>query len=118
SLTPNRGDCLSVLGIAREISAFYHTSLKPIKALNLTPKSDLITLITGENIESHLAYYLICNHSLKTPLNVKLSLAHNNALSENDLNNFIEFSTHFSGVIMNAYSLNKTPMDLICLLYT
>ncbi|GAA8423559.1 phenylalanine--tRNA ligase subunit beta [Helicobacter pylori] len=112
SLTPNRGDCLSVLGVAREVSAFYHTPLKPIKALNFTPKSDLITLSAGENIESHLAYYLICNHSLKTPLNIKLSLAHNNALSENDLNNFIEFSAHFSGVIMNAYSLNKTPMDL------
>lgn len=112
SLTPNRGDCLSVLGIAREISAFYHTPLKPIKALNFTPKSDLITLSVGENIESHLAYYLIRNHSLKTPLNIKLSLAHNNALNENDLNNFIEFSVHFSGVILNAYSLNKTPMDL------
>ncbi|GAA8683338.1 phenylalanine--tRNA ligase subunit beta [Helicobacter pylori] len=112
SLTPNRGDCLSVLGISREISAFYHTPLKPIKALNFTPKNDLITLHVGENIESHLAYYLVCNHSLKTPLNVKLSLAHNNALSENDLNNFIEFSTHFSGVVMNAYSLNITPIDL------
>ncbi|GAA6940700.1 phenylalanine--tRNA ligase subunit beta [Helicobacter pylori] len=112
SLTPNRGDCLSVLGIAREISAFYHTPLKPIKALNFTPKSDLITLCAGENIESHLAYYLICNHSLKTPLSVKLSLAHNNALSENDLNNFIEFSAHFSGVVMNAYSLDATPIDL------
>ncbi|WP_305870236.1 phenylalanine--tRNA ligase subunit beta [Helicobacter pylori] len=112
SLTPNRGDCLSVLGIAREISAFYHTPLKPIKALNFTPTSDLITLSAGENIESYLAYYLIYNHSLKTPLNIKLSLAHNNALSENDLNNFIEFSAHFSGVILNAYSLNKTPMDL------
>ncbi|MGN8379752.1 phenylalanine--tRNA ligase subunit beta [Helicobacter pylori] len=112
SLTPNRGDCLSVLGVAREISAFYHTPLKPIKALNFTPKSDLITLSAGENIESHLAYYLICNHSLKTPLNIKLSLAHNNALSENELKNFIEFGMHFSGVIMNAYSLNKTPMDL------
>ncbi len=112
SLTPNRGDCLSVLGIAREISAFYHTPLKPIKALNFTPTSDWITLSVGENIESHLAYYLVCNYSLKTPLKIKLSLAHNNALSENDLNNFIEFSTHFSGVIMNAYSLNKTPIDL------
>ncbi|MFB1310141.1 phenylalanine--tRNA ligase subunit beta [Helicobacter pylori] len=112
SLTPNRGDCLSVLGIAREISAFYHTPLKPIKALNFTPKSDLITLSADKNIESHLAYYLVCNYSLKTPLNIKLSLAHNNALSENDLNNFIEFSTHFSGVIMNAYSLNITPIDL------
>ncbi|GAA6797391.1 phenylalanine--tRNA ligase subunit beta [Helicobacter pylori] len=112
SLTPNRGDCLSVLGIAREISAFYHTPLKPIKALNFTPKSDLITLCAGENIESHLAYYLVCNHSLKTPLNVKLSLAHNNALSENDLSNFIEFSAHFSGVVMNAYSLDATPIDL------
>ncbi|MFP6202003.1 phenylalanine--tRNA ligase subunit beta [Helicobacter pylori] len=112
SLTPNRGDCLSVLGIAREVSAFYHTPLKPIKALNFTPKSDLITLSASKNIESHLTYYLVCNHSLKTPLKVKLSLAHNNALSENDLNNFIEFSTHFSGVIMNAYSLNATPIDL------
>ncbi|AQM65771.1 phenylalanine--tRNA ligase subunit beta [Helicobacter pylori] len=112
SLTPNRGDCLSVLGVAREISAFYNTPLKPIKALNFTPKSDLITLSVGENIESHLAYYLVCNHSLKTPLNVKLSLAHNNALSENDLKNFIEFSAHFSGVILNAYSLNIIPMDL------
>ncbi|GAA7202358.1 phenylalanine--tRNA ligase subunit beta [Helicobacter pylori] len=112
SLTPNRGDCLSVLGIAREISAFYHTPLKPIKALNFTPKSGLITLSADKNIESHLAYYLVCNHSLRTPLNVKLSLAHNNALSENDLKNFIEFSVHFSGVIMNAYSLNATPMDL------
>ncbi|GAA8929297.1 phenylalanine--tRNA ligase subunit beta [Helicobacter pylori] len=112
SLTPNRGDCLSVLGIAREISAFYHTPLKPIKALNFTPKSDSIVLHADENIESHLAYYLVCNHSLKTPLKVKLSLAHNNALSENDLNNFIEFSMHFSGVIMNAYSLNITPIDL------
>ncbi|WQS46830.1 phenylalanine--tRNA ligase subunit beta [Helicobacter pylori] len=112
SLTPNRGDCLSVLGIAREISAFYHTPLKPIKALNFTPKSDLITLSVSENIESHLTYYLICNHSLKTPLNIKLSLAHNNALSENDLNNFIEFGMHFSGVILNAYGLNTTPVDL------
>ncbi|GAA7605151.1 phenylalanine--tRNA ligase subunit beta [Helicobacter pylori] len=112
SLTPNRGDCLSVLGIAREISAFYHTPLKPIKALNFTPKSDSIVLHADENIESHLAYYLICNHSLKTPLKVKLSLAHNNALSENDLSNFIEFSAHFSGVIMNAYSLDATPIDL------
>ncbi|RVZ53255.1 phenylalanine--tRNA ligase subunit beta [Helicobacter pylori] len=112
SLTPNRGDCLSVLGIAREVSAFYHTPLKPIKALNFTPKSDLITLSVGENVESHLAYYLVCNHSLKTPLKVKLSLAHNNALSENDLNNFIEFSMHFSGVVMNAYSLDATPIDL------
>ncbi|MGL2410801.1 phenylalanine--tRNA ligase subunit beta [Helicobacter pylori] len=112
SLTPNRGDCLSVLGVAREVSAFYHTPLKPIKALNFTPKSDFVTLSAGENIESHLAYYLVYNHSLKTPLKVKLSLAHNNALSENDLNNFIEFSTHFSGVIMNAYNLDATPIDL------
>ncbi|WP_187861341.1 phenylalanine--tRNA ligase subunit beta [Helicobacter pylori] len=112
SLTPNRGDCLSVLGVAREVSAFYHTPLKPIKALNFTPKSDFVTLSADKNIESHLAYYLVCNHSLKTPLNIKLSLAHNNALSENDLNNFIEFSAHFSGVVMNAYSLNITPIDL------
>lgn len=28
-LTPNRGDCLSVLGVAREVSALFHKPLKP-----------------------------------------------------------------------------------------
>ncbi|WP_104760517.1 phenylalanine--tRNA ligase subunit beta [Helicobacter cetorum] len=112
SLTPNRGDCLSVLGVAREISAFYQSPLKPIKALNSIPKSDLITLNTDDNIQSHLAYYLIKNHSLNTPLNIKLTLAHNNALSENALKNFIEYGTHFSGVLMNAYSVNLSPINL------
>ncbi|AFI05547.1 phenylalanine--tRNA ligase subunit beta [Helicobacter cetorum] len=112
SLTPNRGDCLSVLGVAREISAFYQSPLKPIKALDFTKKSDLITLNTDDNIQSHLAYYLIKNHSLNTPLNIKLALAHNNALSENALKNFIEYGTHFSGVLMNAYSVSLSPINL------
>lgn len=32
NVTPNRGDCLSVRGLAREISALYGVALKPMKA--------------------------------------------------------------------------------------
>ena len=31
AITPNRGDCLSVLGVAREIAALFNTNLKPPK---------------------------------------------------------------------------------------
>ncbi len=41
-VTPNRGDCLSVLGIAREVSAVYDVPLKPL-AIELNE--------TGEEIE-------------------------------------------------------------------
>ena len=37
SITPNRGDCLSVRGIAREISAITHSPLKPVSISTVKP---------------------------------------------------------------------------------
>lgn len=108
----NCGDCLSVLGIVREISVFYYMLLKFIKVLNFMLKSDLIMFYVDENIELYLVYYLICNYFLKIFLNVKFLFVYNNVLSENDLNNFIEFSAYFSGVVMNVYSLDVIFIDL------
>src|SRR6185503_1318448 len=38
-LTPNRADCLSVLGVAREVSALTKTRLKPVEIRAVPAKS-------------------------------------------------------------------------------
>ncbi len=48
SVTPNRGDCLSVIGIARELAAIFNTSMKysPIE-----PEEDKIPIDTALSVE-------------------------------------------------------------------
>jgi len=36
-LTPNRADCLSILGVARELSALAQSPLKPLKSVHVAP---------------------------------------------------------------------------------
>ena len=48
SITPNRGDCLSVRGMAREISAVTKTSLKPIHLVQVTPENtDVLSIVVN-----------------------------------------------------------------------
>jgi phenylalanyl-tRNA synthetase beta chain len=50
-LTPNRPDCLSVIGIAREIAAILNTALR-YPDYSLTDKRDLISTLTSVKIEA------------------------------------------------------------------
>ena len=50
-LTPNRPDCLSVIGIAREIAAIQNTPLK-YPDYSLTDKKDIISTLTSVKIEA------------------------------------------------------------------
>jgi len=50
-LTPNRPDCLSVIGIAREIAAIQNTPLK-YPDYSLTDKKDMISTLTSVKIEA------------------------------------------------------------------
>lgn len=40
SITPNRGDCLSVMGLAKEISAITQSSVRPFKVKNFKVKNE------------------------------------------------------------------------------
>jgi len=50
-LTPNRPDCLSVIGIAREIAAIQNTPLK-YPDYSVTDKKDMISTLTSVTIEA------------------------------------------------------------------
>ncbi len=49
SLTPNRGDCLSVVGIAREVSVICNSPLHTLKQQEIPPTTDTVFPITVAN---------------------------------------------------------------------
>ncbi|WP_199769190.1 YtpR family tRNA-binding protein [Helicobacter cynogastricus] len=102
ALTPNRGDCLSALGIAREISALYALRLKK------PPKLSCSSLKTSPTLPASLppcalgyATLELEEHTL--PLEIALTLALQHNLQESLIANLLEYATYLSGVILQAY---------------
>lgn len=72
NITPNRGDCFSVLGIAREVSASNQVSLTPPVFEMVTPKTDLARRVILHAPEACPRYVGRVIHAInpaaKTPL--------------------------------------------------
>ncbi|BCZ18987.1 hypothetical protein NHP190012_06290 [Helicobacter sp. NHP19-012] len=107
-LTPNRGDCASVLGVAREIAALYGLSLN---TPHTPPPQSTPPLKLAQSAQHlALAYAKLHATSLDLPLEIRLSLALQNALSQDPLDNLLAYATYLSGVILNAYP--STPLEI------
>lgn len=116
-LTPNRGDCLSVYGIARELSTAFDKDLKKHKKFE-EPKEGpvvgkLLRIVADKNLTSSLSYRLIEHQEQKTclGLRVKLYLAYVGKLETNDIMNLLHYATHSSGVLFNAYDVKTLNND-------
>lgn len=106
-ITPNRGDCLSIFGVARELSASFGIGLKKIEFI----KNDENTLGIGRFFQlshegatySNLLYKVVEFEELKTPFKIAFYLALNSNLKKEPLQNFLSYASYLSGVILNAY---------------
>lgn len=108
NITPNRGDCLSVLGIAREFATCYDLRLKhEIDMDNVITLGlgRVLQILTDDKINAHLLYRVVEVKQAYLPLDIALCLARNGTLSEDIICNFLEYGTYMSGVILNAYKL-------------
>lgn len=105
-LTPNRGDCLSILGVARELAAFYDLPLIELdKNINSHELSiGQIFEINSSNIDTFLAYKAIDFSGFKLDLITNLRVALIGKFKENhNIKNLLIYATHCVGVILNAY---------------
>ncbi|RBQ28897.1 phenylalanine--tRNA ligase subunit beta [Aliarcobacter vitoriensis] len=112
-LTPNRGDCLSILGVARELSAYYEIPLIELdKEVNYNELSiGQLFDITSSNIDSFLAYKAINFTNFNLDLITNLRLATIGKLKNNsDIKNTLSYLTHSVGVIFNAYPKDKATL--------
>ena len=107
SITPNRGDCMSLIGIARDLSVVLNLERKPLESLKSTenaPGIGRVLQITAEKgHDSSLLYCAMETEPIVIPLCVSLFLAYNDSLAKHWLLNTLNFSTLVSGVILNAY---------------
>lgn len=105
-LTPNRGDCLSVLGIARDLSVALGLtlSLRTYKDDNVPLGIGRVLQVINEGkLNSSLLYKVAQIISIHPTLMIRLSLELCGISSQGALQDLLNFSMHNTGVILRAY---------------
>lgn len=115
-LTPNRGDCLSVYGIARDLATALNLNLKetiPFKeGENVLGIGRILRLSAQKELNSLYNYRVIeLQEKIQTNLLVSLRLAQIDNLGKNSIENFLNYATHSTGVIFNAYDLSEISKE-------
>ncbi len=110
SLTPNRGDCLCVLGIARELKGIFNLSIKKPKEYISTNQIGIgrkMQIALKNKIDSSLLYKVVDFNAKYTPLKIALALGFTDNLKEGVLQNFIGYATYMTGILLNAYGADR-----------
>jgi len=108
-LTANRGDCLSIRGVARDLSAAFDI---PIKEQQVTDNDEkrgigrILALSHDKDLDVNLSYKALSLKELKVPLLVKLRLAQIEEQRECDVETMLLYVTQSTGVILRAYDQN------------
>jgi len=107
-LTANRGDCLSIRGVARDLSAAYD---RAVKKKSFNDEQDrrvgigrILNLTYDKTLDVNLRYKAVDLSELNLPLIIKLRLAQIEEQREEDIESLMLYVTHSSGVILRAYN--------------
>ena len=106
-LTANRGDCLSIYGVARDLSAALNIEMKPFEykqaermKLGIARKAELHT--QGE-VDADLRYKLADIEKSESSFLIKLRLAMVKVEADCPLSEILAYATHSTGVILRIY---------------
>lgn len=106
-LTANRGDCLSIYGVARDLSAALDIEMKPFEykqeekiKLGIAREAELRH--AGE-MDADLHYKLATIEQISNSFLVQLRLAMVNVEAEGKLASMLAYTTHTTGVVLRAY---------------
>lgn len=105
-LTANRGDCLSIRGVARDLSAAFD---RPIKAYTVTDNDDkrgigrVFALSHEKDLNVNLSYKALSLKDLNVPTLVALRLAQIEEERKCKVEKMLLYVTQSTGVILRAY---------------
>ena len=106
-LTANRGDCLSVNGIARELSTYFNLPFhkyEPNIISNNIGIGQVLEIKCDHNIESNLIYKVASIENFILPLLYKLRLGFVDIIKNTDIETAMAYATQTTGVILNVYT--------------
>jgi len=114
-LTANRGDCLSIYGVARDLSVALKKPLHTVESPQIIYSSQEIEsflAIQTQTIDAQLLYVVAEKISLKASFLVALRLAMVEEMREDILDAYLAYATHATGVLLRAYEMQTSLIDL------
>ncbi|WP_345974430.1 phenylalanine--tRNA ligase subunit beta [Sulfurimonas sp. HSL3-7] len=106
-LTANRGDCLSIRGVARDLCAAYDRPLKKIKSEDNDQArlgiGRLLQLMQEDTLDVDLTYRALDLKGLELPLTMRLRLAQIEETKESAIEGLLWYATYSTGVVLRAY---------------
>ena len=106
-LTANRGDCLSIHGVARDISVPFSLDIKPIEIKeeeeNQLGIGRVLNVSSGDKIESSFIFKAVDNKQIKSNLLIDIRLALVGESFDDDLDRLVAYATYSTGVLLRAY---------------
>jgi phenylalanyl-tRNA synthetase beta chain len=108
-LTANRGDCLSIYGVARDLGAYYkkrlaHFTEDEYDNSSITAVGRLLRVDLDKNEQSSLSYKVISADSVKESLLVDLRLAFIGLSGSGMYDKVTKYAMHATGVILRHYA--------------
>jgi len=114
-LTANRGDCLSVHGVARDLSAALNIPLNTFEYESQNPEkiglARVAKLMVKGKIDASVQYAMANMEELHTSLLFSLRLAFVEELQNDALHNILKYITHTTGVILRAYDVSHIDLE-------
>lgn len=105
-LTANRGDCLSIRGVARDLSAAFDRPMKDYVKTDNDEKRGIgrvFSLLHEKDLDVNLQYKALDLKELQIPLSIKLRLAQIEDTRKCDIEALLLYVTQSTGVILRAY---------------
>ena len=106
-LTANRGDCLSIHGVARDLSAVLNKDIKPFaqekEGTSKIAIARRFSIVNHTQTPVHLRYKLSQSDLVVSTLLIELRLAFAALEIGDAVSNILQYSTHATGVILRAY---------------
>jgi phenylalanyl-tRNA synthetase beta chain len=114
-LTANRGDCLSVHGVARDLSASLNIPLNKFDYESQNPEkiglARVAKLIVKGKVDASVQYAMANMEELHTSLLFSIRLAFVEELKTDTLHNILKYITHTTGVILRAYDVSHVDLE-------
>lgn len=114
-LTANRGDCLSIRGVARDLSAAFNRPLKESRYKDEEERrvgiGRILQLASPEVEDVNLRYKAIELDNLELPLIMKLRMAEIEENIDTAIDGLLFYATYSTGVILRSYHYDFFAQD-------
>ncbi len=113
-LTANRGDCLSINGVARDLSAAYDIELKERQKSMDEEKQvgigRILHLNHDQQTDVNLMYKAVKKNDFTLPVLLRLRLSMIEEKCQSSIDALLFYATYSSGVILRAYGYSAFPV--------